>query len=225
MAAITSTIMAAGGLALSAAQMVKANKDQKAAQSAANLAAATIKSTKQQNAFKAMQAPDVASLAQQSNLQSQAQSVQALQEMGPEGAAMIAGIDMNARQGNLEAASQQGQVNFQRDQMQAQAQQNVNRDKYLTDTNMEMQRLQGAQQEDVNAQANKNAAITGMFTGLGGIASGLGEAMPLYMEKKNGNDGINVTEGTRTVNGSPNSWNDSLFESTNPFDPRLGSIG
>ena len=104
MAAVTSTLIAAGSLGLTASQMVKANKDKQDAEQAASLAAASIQSAKQQNAFKALQAPDIASLAQQANLQSQAQSVQALRDMGPEGAAMIANVNQGTRMANLQAA-------------------------------------------------------------------------------------------------------------------------
>ena len=179
MAAVTSTLMAVGGLGLSASQMVQANKDRQAASTAAKQAASTIKGTRQANAFQALQAPDVASLAQQANLQSQAQSVQALQEMGPEGAAMIANVGQGARAANLQAAQNQAGINYQRDTAQAQAQQGINRDQYLTETNLAMSQLQGAQQADVNAQAQKNAAITGIFGSLGQISTGLGEAAPL----------------------------------------------
>lgn len=216
MAAVTSTIMAVGGLALSAGQMVKANKDKQAAQSAAALAASTIKNTTQQNSFKALQAPDVSSLSEQSNLQSQAQTVQALQDMGPAGAAQIANVGQGTRMANLEAAQAQGQVNFQRDAMQAQAQQEINRDQYLTETNLEMARLEGAQNMEQQADINRNAAITGMFGAAGGIATGLGDAIPLYREKK-GTQQSGKAQQSSTVpaSGFINDWG----QATRPVPP------
>ena len=82
-----------------------------------------------------------------------------------------------------------------------------------------MSQLQGAQQEEMNAQMQKQAAISGIFGSLGQIATGVGEAAPLY--KKQGqqnssdatgvNNGFNfsapidqgTTTGTGTNQGSP----------------------
>ena len=117
MAAVTSTIVAIGGLALSAGQMVKANKDGQIADEAAKLAAASIKNTTQENAFEALQAPDVKSLAEQANLQAQANTVNALQDMGPEGAAQVVNAGQAARQGNLQAAQAQAETGLVADQI------------------------------------------------------------------------------------------------------------
>ncbi len=198
MAAVTSTLLAAGSLGLSASQMVKANKDEQKAQAASKLAASTIRNTRQQNAFQALQAPDVASLAQQANLQSQAQTVQALQDMGPEGAAMIASVGQGARASNLQAAQSQAGVNYQRDVAQAQAQQGINREQYAANINLEMSQLQGAGQAQMNAQASRNAAISGMFGAAGQIATGIGEAAPLYRERR----GAQAPRGTTVVDNT-----------------------
>lgn len=186
MAGVTSTLMAAGSLGLTASQMVQANKDKQKAENAAKLAATAIKGASQQNAFEALQAPDIASYAQQANLQAQAQSVQALQGMGPEGAAMIANIGQGARSSNLQAAQSQAQINYQRDTAQAQAGQQINRDKYFTEIGLEKSRLEGAQLDAASADAAKNQAISGMFGAAGQIAGGLGEAIPLYGKQKSG---------------------------------------
>lgn len=180
MAAVTSTVLAVGGLGLSAAQAVKANKDKAQADAAVAKATAAIKATTQQNAFQSLQAPDVKSLMEQANLQSQAQSVQALQEMGPEGAAQIANVEQAARMSNLQAAQTQGQVNYQRDLAEAGAQQRINEQQYLTDIRVEQMKRQDAQAEAAQAEARRNAAIQGMFGAAGDIVTGLGEAIPLY---------------------------------------------
>jgi len=197
MAAVTSTILALGGLGLSAAQAVKANKDKQAASSAANLAAATIKNTTQQNAFKALQAPDIKSLAEQQSIQTQATQTQALQEMGGAGAAMITGAGTAARETGLQAAQAQGQVNFQRDAMEAQAGQAINAQQYKTETELEMARLQGAQNASLDADTAKNAAITGMFGSAGQAVDAVGNAISDYKleGKPKVEDGINFVTG------------------------------
>jgi len=215
MAAVTSTILAAGGLGLSAAQMVNANKKNQQAQDAKKLAATTLKGTKQANAFKSLQSPDISSYSRQANLQSQAQSVQALQEMGPEGAAMIANIDQGARASNLQTAERQAGMDYQRDAAQAQAQQGINRDQYITDTNLSMTQLEGAQQEEINAQMQKQAAISGIFGSLGQMATGLGDAVPLYREKKANAGPVN---GGSVTGSTANNFNSPVQNQPQGFD-------
>lgn len=202
MPAITSTIVAVGGLALSAGQMVKANKDKQQADSAAKLAAATIKNTTQENAFEALQAPDVKSLAEQSNLQAQANTVNALQDMGPEGAAQIVKTDEAAREANLQAAEDQAKIIYQRDLSEASAQQGINSQQYQTEMAMEQSRLEGAQAASAQAEMNKNAAIAGMFGSAGQAVTAGGNAISDY----NGLSALTADEqvesfGTRTVGG------------------------
>ena len=180
MPAITSTIVAVGGLALSAGQMVKANKDGQRADEAAKLAAASIKNTTQENAFEALQAPDVKSYAEQSNLQVQANTVDALKDMGTEGAAQVVKVEETARQGNLQAAELQAETNFKRDTYEANAQQGINSQQYKTEMDMEKSRLEGAQSASAAAEANKNAAIAGMFGAAGNAVTAGGNALSDY---------------------------------------------
>jgi hypothetical protein len=180
MAAITSTVLAVGGLGLSAAQAVKANKDKQSAVAAAAKAAAAVKAVDQQNAFKSLQAPDVKSMMEQRNLQSQALTVGALQEMGTEGAAQIANVYGETRESNLEATETQSKLNYQRDLAEAGAQQRINEQQAATERNLELMRLEGAQGAVAQAEANRNAAIQGMFGATSGIVEGLGKAVSLY---------------------------------------------
>jgi len=184
MAAATSAIIALGGLGLSAGQMVKANKDKQKAAAAATAAAGAIANNKQKNPFESLQAPDVASLAQQANLQTQAQSVRAVQGMGAEGAGAIGQIGLSARSSNLQASEAQAKINYQRDAAQAQAQQEIDAQQYTTETGLELSRLQGAQQEMISADAKRSAAISGMFGAAGQAVTGIGDAAPLYRKQK-----------------------------------------
>lgn len=202
MPAVTSTIVAVGGLALSAGQMVKANKDKEKADSAAKLAAASIKNATQENAFEALQAPDVKSLAEQANLREQANTLSALRDMGTEGAAQVVKVGEAARQGNLQAAQAQAETNFKRDTYEANAQQGINSQQYKTEMDMEKSRLEGAQSASAAAEANKNAAIAGMFGAAGQAVTAGGNALSVY----NGGSALTAAEqqegfGTRTVGG------------------------
>ena len=184
MAAVTSTILALGGLGLSAAQMVKANKDKEAAESAAKLAMATIKNNYQQNAFKALHAPDIKSLAEQQSVQTQAMQTQAFQEMGGAGAAMVTAAGTAARESGLKASQAQGELNFKRDAMQAQQQSNINAQKYQAETNLEMANLEGAQVAARDAEESKNAAFEGMFGSLSLGIDSAGDAISDYKTSK-----------------------------------------
>ena len=195
MPAITSTIVAVGGLALSAGQMVKATKDKEKADSAAKLAAASIKNATQENAFEALQAPDVKSYAEQSNLQVQANTVDALKDMGTEGAAQVVKVEETARQGNLQAAELQAETNFKRDTYEANAQQGINSQQYKTEMDMEKSRLEGAQSASAAAEANKNAAIAGMFGAAGQAVTAGGDAIKDYNTNKSTDENTNFVTG------------------------------
>jgi hypothetical protein len=124
MAAVTSTLVALGGVGLSAAQAIKANKDMKQAASAADLAKNQLKQIKETNPFKAVQTPMLGfELAQQQQSQREAQMVGALEGAGAEG--IIGGIGQVAAAGNeqdMALAAQANQAQYGRDVAQAEAQ-------------------------------------------------------------------------------------------------------
>ena len=83
MAAVTSTLVALGGVGLSAAQAIKANKDMRQAARASDLSKQQLKQIKETNPFKAVQTPMLGfELAQQQQSQREAQMVGALQGTG-----------------------------------------------------------------------------------------------------------------------------------------------
>lgn len=219
MPAVTSTIVAVGGLALSAGQMLKANKDKKNADEAAKRAADSIKNATQENAFEALQAPDVKSLAEQANLQAQANTVNALQDMGPEGAAQIPITEQAARQANLQAAQAQAETNFKRDSYEANAQQGINSQQYKTEMDMEKSRLEGAQSASAAAEANKNAAIAGMFGSAGQAVTAGGDALSDY--KLEGATTLGTTGTTGTTNATSANSPSDVFGFNPSYNPGL----
>lgn len=166
MAAVTGTIVALGGLGLSAAQAIKANKDMKTASQAAQKAASELKNIKEFNAFKQVQVPTLGfDLAQQSQAQATTQAMQSLQGAGAEG--VIGGVGNVLQAGSEQAlnlAAQAGQTQYQRDMAQAEAEQGIQARKQERDFYAGMNELQSAQMQRADAEERRKAAIEGMFS-------------------------------------------------------------
>lgn len=186
MAAVTGTIVALGGLGLSAAQAIKANKDMKTASQAAEKAAGELKNIKEFNAFKQVQVPTLGfDLAQQSQAQATTQAVQALQGAGAAG--VIGGVGNVLQATNEQAlnlAGLAGQAQFQRDMSQAEAEQGIQARKQEREFMIGSNALQSAQQQRVAAEENRNAAIEGMFSSLGSAATSAAGLVPLYKQQQ-----------------------------------------
>lgn len=186
MAAVTSTLVALGGVGLSAAQAIKANKDMKQAASAADLAKQQLKQIKETNPFKAVQTPMLGfELAQQQQSQREAQMVNALQGTGAEG--VIGGIGQLAQAGNeqdMQLAAQANQTQFQRDMAQAEAQQGIEARKAERDWMAGIGDIQMQNAIRAQSEKNRNAAIEGAFSSLGTAALGIDKMIDLYGNKK-----------------------------------------
>jgi hypothetical protein len=186
MAAVTSTLVALGGVGLGAAQAIKANKEMKQAASAADLAKNQLKQIKETNPFKAVQTPMLGfELAQQQQAQREAQMVGALQGTGAEG--VIGGVGQLAQAGNeqdMQLAAQANQTQFQRDMAQAEAQQGIEARKAERDWTTGIAEVQMENMKRAQAEANRNAAIEGAFSSLGTAALGIDKMIDLYGKKK-----------------------------------------
>lgn len=186
MAAVTSTLVALGGVGLSAAQAIKANKDMKQAASAADLAKNQLKQIKETNPFKAVQTPMLGfELAQQQQSQREAQMVGALQGTGAEG--VLGGIGQLAAAGNeqdMQLAAQANKTQFERDMAQAEAQQGIEARKAERDWMAGIGDIQQQNAIRSQAEANRNAAIEGAFSSLGTAALGADKMIDLYKGSK-----------------------------------------
>jgi hypothetical protein len=186
MAAVTGTIVALGGLGLSAAQAIKANKDMKTASQAAQKAAGELKNIKEFNAFKQVQVPTLGfDLAQQSQAQATTQAMQSLQGAGAEG--VIGGVGNVLQATNEQAlnlAAQAGQAQFQRDMSQAEAEQGIQARKQEREYMIGQNALQSAQMQRASAEEKRNSAIGGMFESAGAAALGASELIPLYKQNQ-----------------------------------------
>lgn len=182
MAAVTSTLVALGGVGLSAAQAIKANKDMKAASAAAVQAKNQLKQIKETNPFKAVQTPMLGmELAQQQQAQREAQMVGALQGTGAEG--VIGGIGQLAQAGNeqdLQLAAQANQAQYGRDMAQAEAEMGIEARRADREFNMGMADVQEQNMRRYEAALNRNQAISSGFSALGTAATGIDGMIDLY---------------------------------------------
>jgi len=182
MAAITSTVIAGAGLAMGAAQAIKANKDKKDADTAAQRAEAAMRSVKEENVMKEVQVPTLGfDLAQEAQAQRDVSTISALQGAGAAG--VIGGIGKVAQAGaaaDLQLAAQAQTAQAQRDMAVAQAGQGIEQRRAQREFGIEGSALAGAQAASQAAQAQQNQAITGIFSSaLSGASAGqlAGQAM------------------------------------------------
>lgn len=170
MSAITSTILALGGLGVSAAQAIQANKQMNDAQKAAKKAADEARNIREQNAYNQLQVPMQAfdyanALAAQGN----AQAISALQGVGAEG--IIGGVGQlalaNTDRG-LQISAEAANKKLQVDAMRAEAQQGINQRKAERDYELDFNTNLGAQIARADAMNRRNSAIEGMFGFAGG---------------------------------------------------------
>jgi hypothetical protein len=212
MAAVTSTLVALGGVGLSAAQAIKANKDMKAASAASQQAKNQLKQIKETNPFKAVQTPMLGfELAQQQQSQRESQMVEALQGVGAEG--VIGGIGQLAQAGNeqdLQLAAQANQTQFQRDMAQAEAESGIEARKAERDWMTGIGEVQMENIKRAQAEANRNTAIEGAFSSLTTAALGADKLIDLYGKKKS-------TTPNKTGAGGGVNW-DYLFGNNKSFN-------
>jgi hypothetical protein len=172
MAAVTSTVVALGGLGLSAAQAIKANKDMKIASKASEEASKQLKGIKEQNAFKNVQVPTLGfDLAQQAGAARDVSALNAIQSTGAAG--VIGAVGQVAQAGaeqdlKLAAAGQNAQ--YDRDIKQAEAGQGIEARRQEREFGIGMGEKQDAELRREEAAKRKAAAIKGMLSSAGSAA-------------------------------------------------------
>jgi hypothetical protein len=119
------------------------------------------------NKMAALQAQDVASLSRQQTAQQTAGATQAVQGMGPEGAAQIANIYQAGREAEAQTAQKQAQINFDVEAAKAQAAQNLEFRNVSAQRELALQELQDTRQAAADKRAAGIAGIEGAFAGLG----------------------------------------------------------
>lgn len=172
MAAVTSTVVALGGVGVSAIQAIKAGKDKKKADAAALQAEQAMRNVREENVMKQVQVPTLGyDLAQEAQAQRDISQISALQGAGAAG--VIGGIGKVAQAGaaaDLQLAAKADQQQYQRDLAVAQAGQGIEQRRVTREFGIEQGVLAGAQRASQEAQLRKQQAAQGIFSGLLGAA-------------------------------------------------------
>ena len=173
MAAVTGTIIALGGVGLSAAQAFKANKEMNTAAQAAEKAGQELRNIKEFNAFKQVQVPTLGfELAQQGQAQATTQAMQSLQGAGAEGViGVVPGLVAATTQADLERAAKQSEIQSQVDLQRAAGEQAIEARRQEREYFIGTQALQGAQDRRTQEQKNFASALGGVFEGLSSAVS------------------------------------------------------
>jgi hypothetical protein len=182
MAAVTGTIVALGGLGLSAAQAIKANKDMKQAAQAADKAQAELKNIKEFNAFKQVQVPTLGfELAQQGQAQATTQAMQSLQGAGAEGViGGVPGLVAATTQADLDRAAKQSEIQSQVDLQRAAGEQAIEARRQEREFMIGTNQLISEQTRRADAENRRNKAIQGMFGSAGTALTSAAGLVPLY---------------------------------------------
>jgi hypothetical protein len=175
-----SIVMGALSLGKNLADSIKANKQAKSAEAAAKQYAQDYKNIEEINYMAALQAPDISKMQQEEAARATQMSIQAMQEMGPEGAAQVGNIVEAQRQADLKTAQQQGILEQQVQQKVLGTQQQLEGKRAAREENVALMGLQGAQMAGLQAQEQKAAGIEGMFGGAGLMIGGVDQAIGLY---------------------------------------------
>lgn len=228
MAAVTGTIVALGGLGVSVGQAIGQNKAMKKAEAASIKASQELKSINEQNAFKQLQVPTLGTqLAQQSQAQRESQAMNMLQGAGAEG--VIGGIGqlaVSGEQGDLQNAARLDDLKFERDAMQAQAQQGINQRKQQRDFEIFFGEKADAEYRRAQAEANRNAAIEGAFGFAGKALTSASGLVDIYKSKRKKIDqnvnttplpGLNYNRPLTEAETAAGGYGDQYF------DPNFGS--
>jgi hypothetical protein len=185
MAAVTSTLVALGGIGVSAAQAIKSKSLIKKAERASEKAKQQLKQIKEVNAFKALQVPTLGlEMAQQQQSQREAQMVEALQGVGAEG--VIGGIGNVAAAGNeqdMALAAQANQAQYGRDVAQAEAELGIGARKAERDFKVGVGEVQEQNARLAQAKEDRNAAIMGALGFAGQAAGSLDDMIGLYRKQ------------------------------------------
>jgi hypothetical protein len=190
MAAVTTALSIAGGVAglgMNVAQAVKAKKDKESAQKAASAASAALKGIKEQDAFAQVQVPTLGyELAQQSMDRSTKGAIEASRGAGAEGViGAIPGILQAGNEAALNLSAQAGETAFQRDLYQAQNKADIEQRRAAREEGIYNDELTGAQQAAADAQTARNLAITGAVESGTGLVGDIYDSTRLYNQQNN----------------------------------------
>jgi hypothetical protein len=212
MPGVTTSIIALGGLGLSAAQYAKANKADKKAQQSAKQAMTDLKSISEINPYKETQVPTLGfDLAQQQMIQQQTAALDYAKSMGASGAGMVTGLTSASNAQALNLSAQANQAESDRDMAIAGAQSGINQRQAEREFKTGVSELTGAQQASLEARRQKQAAVQGAFASLTNAANAID--LKAY-GTKGGNGGVDGLTSNNTTTGGDfkdNNMLDNLY--------------
>jgi hypothetical protein len=178
------------GAGANALQAIQSQKQMKFAAQARSQAIEQLKGIKEFNPYKAVQVPTLGfNLAQQSKAQAMQQGVNALQGAGAAG--VIGGASNLVQAGfqqDLNLASGLGELEYQRNRDEAEAQQAINKNEADRKFELGAYELSDAQDMKYSAQQNRNKAIAGIFGSLGAGALGAYKDSKFYKPQNTDNN-------------------------------------
>ena len=184
------------GLGGSVYQGIKASQAQSDANKATEDAANNLLRIQQENKFQDLQVPTLGLELAQQNIQArQQQQIQGLQDIGAAG--VLGGLtasEQSARGQDLQLAAMGQEAQYNRDVLAAQNAQAIEAERVGRQTQLEQQRLMGAQGASLQARNQKEAAIAG------GASSLLNAAFMGEYLKKPGVVGGEVTNQLNAIN-------------------------
>lgn len=157
------TIMAIASGVMSGAQAINNFQKAKKAEKQAMVLGNQMNAMKIKDAYASLQAPDIATAQYNETMRQAAQANQALQGMGPEGAAQIANLNQSILQQNAQTTADQAALNYQRDMAVAEGRSRNSQLEYQYQMENLQNRIEGAQ----------GAAASGKEAGMSAIASGI----------------------------------------------------
>lgn len=184
MAALTSTIVAGAGVALSAYQAYQGAQQQEDANKAAADIAAKQRMLAESNKVSGVQVPQLGyQLAQQAQAQRSASQLQALQEAGIEGIlGGVPSLNKAATAEDLQLAASLDAQKAERDQFVAAQEQAAEARRIQQQSDMLNNEMVGAQKARAMGQMTEQAGYAGMLESAGTAANAYMKSRPLYKE-------------------------------------------
>lgn len=233
MAALTSTIAAGVGVALSAYQAYQGAQQQEDANKAAADIAAKQKMLAETNKVAGVQVPQLGyQLAQQAQAQRSASQLQALQGAGVAGVlGGVPALNQAATAEDLQLAAALDAQKAERDQFVAAQEQASEARRVQQQSDMLNSQMVGAQNARAMGQLNEQSGYAGMVVGLGNAANEYMSARALYKEKPiiktkdniqsdNKNSAINeLTKNQSSIDLKPHSGDQYYWMNTKGSNP------
>jgi len=180
-------IMSIASGVMSGAQAISNFQKAKKAEKQAMVLGNQMNAMKIKDAYASLQAPDIASAQYNETMRAASQATQALQGMGPEGAAQIANLNQSVLQQNAQTTADQAALNYQRDLTVAEGRNQNAQYEYAQKMGNIQARIEGAQGAATAGKESAMAGVSGAIEGIGGgVADLYGSAdNPWGKDRKN----------------------------------------